>query len=61
MSHYLVMDAANSSNANPGDVIIARESHGFIERVTNISKTETVTFIHTMLERCDGNSTWTNK
>jgi hypothetical protein len=55
------MDAARSLKVNSGDVIVARESYGFIERVTDINRTDTVTFVNTMLERCDENATWNTK
>ncbi|XP_048576746.1 uncharacterized protein LOC5510655 isoform X3 [Nematostella vectensis] len=60
-SYYLVMDRASAVETEPGDVVIAPESHGFLERVTHLNQTEHALFIQTTLERCSQDTTWSRR
>ena len=53
-SYYLVLDKLPAS-PNIGDIIVANESSGFIERVMGTSKTDEAQYLETRLLQCTDN------
>jgi len=60
-TQFLVMNKDQAVDVKQGDVIVSAQSHGFIEKVTNVNHTSDMVFLETELERCTENSTWTQR
>ena len=60
-SQFLVINKDHAISARPGDVVVAAQSHGFIEKVVRVNQISDMVLMETELERCTENSTWTHK